>query len=426
MKLECLFGGKWVQFSAPGSLTPEGSFRKVQITRDEKHPQWSRSLEGGPFLSVSMDKGPFTVQGLGTYYSKNPVFVSGFGSVPIRFTGGFYNPDFSGFDDTDSVYLTGSFATNPVIVPSLDPYYPLVAKMRPKIAEAGLGQAIAEIEDMPRTLKGALRGLRDLYRSLGGKPHNPIISLKRGSDEWLSYRFGALPLIKDVSDLLRVTDNYRAYVSNISDRNGRWDHLKRIYKNQEDITTVGGDGVKVTPFTTFHQSLCDPQANTGAVGQWSITTLTKLKGWFTGDFQFYVPAFDRNMLDYDSAWNNVQRAVKLYGADINPELLYDITPYSWLVDYVSNAGDVIGQLTDVGTNGVVSKNLYIMLYRQREMVFTQTLFFSQGSRAFSWSRKLTSKQRDHAGTPFGFGLDPNGLSGVQLSIVAALGIQKFR
>jgi hypothetical protein len=66
-----------------------------------------------------------------------------------------------------------------------------------------------------------------------------------------------------------------------------------------------------------------------------------------------------------------------------------------------------------------------MHHRIEELVFTQTFNFFSGARSVSWSRVIDTKQRDHAGTPFGFGLSAGSLSGKQWSILGALGISKF-
>lgn len=412
-----------MQYSAPGSLVPEGLFQVAQVTRDEKHPG-PPYVSGGPFHSVLYDKGTFMVEGQGTYYSKDPQFVSGFGVVPIRFVGGFYNPDFSGSVLPDSSFTNlASILADPTISPSLEPYYPAAARMRPKIEQAGLGQAIAEIRDIPRTLKTTLRGFRDLWRSIGGDRDHPFMSPKRAADEFLNLNFGWGPMVKDVSDAIRVTRDYNEYVTDLMNRNNRWDHKSWIFEESETPWTVSkGSGWKIQPTSVANTAFCFLDS-AGNVGSWEIQVRTKKRVWGTGDFKFYRPEFDSSLVDFDSNWNRVQRAMTLYGARVNPELLYKITPYTWLFDYVTNAGSVVSQMQAAATDGVVSKNLYLMCSRVNELVFTQTCNFHSGTRAFAWRRKISSKQRDHAGSPFGFGLSPFSLSGRQYAVLAALGLQ---
>lgn len=422
-RYEYFLGGKWNLYQGSGAAASTDPCRQIVVTRDRKNPG-PPYRSGGPFHTVKAEFGDFIMQARGIYYSPGNVFLPGAGFNPIRLVGGFYNPDFSGFDDSANLYgSVGSLIGDPTISPAVEVYYPQVAKLRPKIAQAGLGQAIAEVRELPRMLKGLSKGFSDLWISTGGSRTSLRMAPKRAANEFLGIQFGWIPFIKDIRDVNRVTKRFDEYVEDLTIRNNRWDHMERVIEHSESVSTVNGNGWRVSPSGPIIDSLCNNVG--GHTGRWQFDTLITKRAWVSGDFKFYRPEFDRSLENYGSEMNQVNQAITLYGADVNPALLYKITPWTWLVDWCSNVGDVVETISNAGADGVVSKNLYVMVQRVKQLVFTQTMNLYSGTRAVSWRRVISSKQRDHASTPFGFGLSPTELSGRQFSILTALGISRF-
>jgi len=423
-RYEYFANGKWNLYQGSGSASSIDPCQKIEVTRDELHPG-PPYVNGGPFHSVKANFGPFVMQAKGIYYSPSPVFLPGLGFNPFRLVGGFYNPDFSGFDDSSGLYgSAGNLIADPTVNPALGDYYTAASKIRPKISEADLGQAIAEAREIPKLLKDVSRSLRDSWLDLGGSKSSPSMTPKGVAEKFLGIEFGWMPLVKDVGDAIRVTKDFSRYVADRSDRNDQWDHVVRKIEETETILPQSsGTGWRVSPSGPLVDQLCVPSG--GATGRWSFDTVITKRVWMTGDYKYYRPEFDRSLADYDSNMNRLQQAFTLYGARINPALLYKITPWTWLANYYTNLGNVIDQYQAAFSDGVVSKNLYLMLQRTKRLVFTQTMFLYSGTHAVSWQRYIVSKQRDRAGSPFGFGLNSNSLSAVQYSILAALGLSRL-
>lgn len=117
---------------------------------------------------------------------------------------------------------------------------------------------------------------------------------------------------------------------------------------------------------------------------------------------------------------------KLLGISLTPDTVWNLAPWTWAVDWFSNAGDVVSNVTDWAVDGLVLRYGYIMehsLVRDTYTFVGPTTFQSESQRPqaliFSSERKLRRKA-----TPFGFGLNWDGLSPRQLAIAAALGLSR--
>jgi hypothetical protein len=122
------------------------------------------------------------------------------------------------------------------------------------------------------------------------------------------------------------------------------------------------------------------------------------------------------------------RANYLLGTTLTPDVLWELTPWSWAVDWFSNAGEVVNNFTNMSVNGLVMRYGYMM----EEKTSTKTYILDRcalnglsNSAPPPSSVTMTSKVRAPA-NPFGFGLSWEGLSPQQLLITAALGITHLR
>jgi hypothetical protein len=121
---------------------------------------------------------------------------------------------------------------------------------------------------------------------------------------------------------------------------------------------------------------------------------------------------------------------------LTPELLWELAPWSWAVDWFTNTGDVINNISQFAGSGLVLRYGYLM----EESIVTD-IYSLEGH---SWKSGLAGrpntlsrvkipnsvyithvKQRIRA-NPYGFGVTWDALSAFQLSILAALGISRDR
>jgi hypothetical protein len=118
---------------------------------------------------------------------------------------------------------------------------------------------------------------------------------------------------------------------------------------------------------------------------------------------------------------------KLFGSALTPDLMWELTPWTWAIDWFSNAGDVLNNVTAFKLAGLVMRYGYIMeeSIENRTYEMPSTGYSSlTGTLPPSSYTKIVKRRRD--ANPFGFGLTWEGLSPTQLAITAALGITRLR
>jgi len=143
--------------------------------------------------------------------------------------------------------------------------------------------------------------------------------------------------------------------------------------------------------------------------------------WFSGAFTYGLPKGD-------SALSGLHRhyleAGKLLGTSLTPETLWELSPWSWAVDWFSNTGDVISNLSDWALYGLVMQYGYIMEHTIVSDTYTTTPTGIKGVKSSTPLTFVTETKTRKRANPFGFGVAWNGLNPIQLGILAALGITR--
>jgi len=118
-----------------------------------------------------------------------------------------------------------------------------------------------------------------------------------------------------------------------------------------------------------------------------------------------------------------QLADRLLGTRLSPAVLWELTPWSWMLDWFGNFSAVAQNADALTSDSLSLRYGYVMHhYQVRREVITFGMIDFQGERLDSVRCYLTvdSKTRTRA-TPYGFGLDLSDLSPKQWAIVGALG-----
>lgn len=121
---------------------------------------------------------------------------------------------------------------------------------------------------------------------------------------------------------------------------------------------------------------------------------------------------------------NAKIAERIWGVRLNPEVLWNLTPWSWAADWVTNAEDVFANVSAFSSEGLVMRYGYVMETTTTRITDTlRPTLGKYGPYTLQHSYGTTVKVRRRA-TPYGFGLDPGTFSAYQWGIIAALGISK--
>jgi hypothetical protein len=173
-----------------------------------------------------------------------------------------------------------------------------------------------------------------------------------------------------------------------------------------------------------------PGASSGLVedgfparGSVILETKVSRRKWFSGAFTYYCP--DDSTVMKDMAQNALM-AKKLLGLSLTPDVVWNLAPWSWAVDWFSNAGSVISNFSDWAMFGQCLRYGYIMEHTIATNTYTYVGPTGLGNTSYRPPPivlRHETKVRRKA-NPFGFGLTWEGLSPVQLAIAAALGISR--
>lgn len=281
-----------------------------------------------------------------------------------------------------------------------------VARCKPTNSVADLSVAIGEIfkDGLPHLVGSAI--WKDKTRAA-----------KSSGSEFLNVQFGWLPLVADIKNLSKAVVNADTVLAQYERDAGRV--VRRRYNfPREKFTTEEVLRENTIPwYSPNHGDI------TGKLfGRLVRVRETTRVRWFSGAFTYHLPS------GYDSRSFMARKALeskKLLGLSLTPETLWNLAPWSWAVDWFSNTGDVISNLSDWKTDGLVMRYGYIM----ETSVVKDTYTFEQHAglepRVFvpSITLSTTTKVRRRA-SPFGFGFNWDGLSPRQWAIAAALGLSR--
>lgn len=272
------------------------------------------------------------------------------------------------------------------------------AKARPDRPDASLAQFIGELKDFPRMLQVRARAFKD------------------GGSLYLNYQFGWLPFFRDIVKLYQAQRNIANRLALLRRNNGRPIRRKvTLVKDNTQTVLVNGPlagNMKPILPSSFYRS-----------SDIVKTTLDHSdKVWFSGRFRYWVPNIDT------SDWERSAKRM-LFGAVPTPETVWELMPWSWLIDWFSNVGDVISNISAHAIDNMAADYAYVMrenTWRWSTVTTSYLATFPDGApitASASFERFLETKTRI-SGSPFGFGLQLRDLSGSQLAILAALGLSR--
>jgi len=400
-------------------------FSKIETCEDQLHagPPY---LEGGPFTSIKIESGlPSGTIGQGKFHSgTRELSIWGVGRGPYTYTGGFCNPIFppyaDGFTMTNQSQVAAQMRG---LVPNAADTWGSDAwsKTKPHLEKAGLALAIREARDIPRMLSKSARVFSEGWKLIAGSKKQGVKMLpKKVGDHFLNHQFGWVPFVSDVEKMITIASNSREIIAKMTDENNRWIRRRRtLVTNSTSFLARKDLGWFMEPAGDTIGGLIGPgDAFRELWVQQEVVVTT------AGSFRYYRPEFDLGDSSYWDKLNVMKRHLTIHGARINPSFLYNTTPWTWLIDWFSNAGDHVDMITDWGSDGLAAKYLYLMAHTKTTVKFKQFCPWKSGPARYECSRLIDIKQRVNANTPYGFSLSWGDLTARQLAILGALGLSR--
>jgi hypothetical protein len=242
--------------------------------------------------------------------------------------------------------------------------------------------------------------------------------------EYLNAIFGWGPLVRDIESIAGAVINSQKLAEQYLRDSGRQVRRRyefpEIHKNLSLIQRYDSYGGAFFGLGNNDTFLAEPGTSI-TDGKFGQVVNHDRKIWFSGAYTYYLELGN-------DPWSKINLyaslARKLVGARLTPEVLWELQPWSWLVDWVFNVGAILENIESFQTDGLVMKYGYLMC---TDKVTSETVIWDHPFRGrfptVSVKFSTIRKQRIRA-TPYGFGLDPTTWSPERWAILAALGLTK--
>lgn len=276
-------------------------------------------------------------------------------------------------------------------------------------------------EGLPKLTSAVLKDLSKFYKGAGS--------------DYLNVEFGWKPFLSDLQNAAKALLGATQQLSNVGERVHRTYGLPAVLESGVAVSdaniTLEARSSGFIP-TTVRTELGWPTLNVSTAcgaGRVEVMKTRTSRRWFEGSFTNFLPiGFDPS--DYFDRLN------QLVNTKVTPATLWQLAPWSWLVDWELRIGDTIA------ANELVANDRLIMHYgyAMEETVYTTDLSWTRTSQPSSTSSRrwltypnkgryfiATTYKRRLRANPYGFRAGSTGsLSGSQLSILGALGLTRTR
>jgi hypothetical protein len=274
-------------------------------------------------------------------------------------------------------------------------------RMKPTKPSLELANSIFELRELPQMLRQRFH----------------FNNLHELGDFHLAAQFGWLSLLRDVHSFIAFQRRAQKRLAWFLEHNGK--PLRRKVILAETGPTVNKTGslnyghLTPTLVTQFYR--------TEPYGTFQTERSTKI--WASARFRYYLPPGPR-----DIEWKR-QMLRRIYGLRVTPRTVYKAIPWSWLVDWFSNLGQLIANMEPGVADRVAADYFYVM--SESTSIDSLNVVGRLSVNYLPYEYRLISQSTSGwksriAGDPFGFNTSQNSLSGMQLSILGALGLSRLR
>lgn len=245
---------------------------------------------------------------------------------------------------------------------------------------------------------------------------------KGAGSEYLNAQFGWVPLISDIKAVAASYKDAAKILKQLERDAGR--NVRRRYQFPtvtENITRKDTSGKYIGASLIGSAALPGGYWDGSLRGRHTIERTITTDRWFSGAFTYHMPATETQLGKVVEAYQMYDR---LYGVGLTPDVLWNLTPWSWATDWFANTGDVLSNVSNAMLYGQILRYGYIMEKTTiLDVHSVRADDFVLGPGPYTTTVQTTVKRRLRA-NPFGFGITFDGLNHYQLSILAALGMTK--
>lgn len=289
------------------------------------------------------------------------------------------------------------------------------------------------ISDLPTAVGELLtEGLPFSFRH--GLGRGDGISPSTIAGEYLGYEFGIKPFISDMRAFQDATNRAYELLKQYAEGSGKL--IRRRYEFPPDIEMVEHEFDPLGGFMNYLGGPAQSQVSghlsptfDGYPGVRTDAITRSRETWFSGAFTYHLPvgrSIRQKLLREEAEMRH------LFGG-LSVNTAWNLTPYSWAADWITNAGDVIHNIAAFAQDGLVMPWGYVMercKLRVTSRVEGAYLGRMHPSFTYTFPNVVSTTYeakflRRRKATPFGFGLDEGGFTPRQKAITTALGITRL-
>ncbi len=243
---------------------------------------------------------------------------------------------------------------------------------------------------------------------------------RAAGSEYLNYEFGWLPLVNEVRNFSRTVKNHQQLMRHFYEGSGKNIRVKYEFPASSTSYDLSNTSTydAIMRWSPSYFYIGSPQRQSGLLYRTS-------RQWFRGCYTYYAipPSPGHGAMDRINQFGAY--ADHLLGIRLTPETVWNLTPWSWAIDWFTNAGDIIHNISAFSRDSLVLKYGYMMAHDKLTCdAYMQGGTDYHGSCTGGSVNYLRERKRRFAATPyFGFGTTGS-LSTGQKAILLALGLSR--
>jgi len=261
--------------------------------------------------------------------------------------------------------------------------------------------AVYELREVPGMLRQRLS-------------HN---DLKNIGSYYLALQFGWRPLLNDIRNFVRTQMNAQKRLKQLLRDNGKPVRRRVVLQELSESTSV-----TMTGYNAFDPVFVTQMYRAPADIKETTTNIRRV--WASARFRYWLPPGPQ-----DVNWQRKMTAA-IFGFQPSPAVVWNALPWTWLSDWFLDIGGILENM-DAGVADRLAADYYYIMMENKSVGVRDVVghYYHQGGSPHDitgTSSYTVGNKGRVPGDPFGWNTSENNLSGMQLSILGALGLSRLR
>nr|QDH89263.1 MAG: hypothetical protein H2RhizoLitter491419_000001 [Leviviridae sp.] len=297
----------------------------------------------------------------------------------------------------------------------------MIARTEPTNTAISLSEALAQLISvfggLPKIPLGKITAsdlnIFELY--------DVLQTFRKAGSEYLNLSFGWGPFIRDLVKVLQTVSVAHALITNFVENDGLPVYRRRSSGPIVDIYTIDSDvdfNMRTGMRGLSTSELNPIWDNHNRSGKRTRTYRNTRTIKFDAEYRYFLPTGKTDLDKIEWIHRVLNKGISI---DITPDVLWNLLPWSWLLDYFANIGDVIHNVSQFGSDSLMLGYAYIQVHDVTDVTHTYRSRDSNSNRDIDVSITYrTTVKRRYKASPYGFGLTPGDLTPQQNAILASL------